>query len=366
MYEFNMIINPSIIKWPGGKKQELKIIQQHLPKDFQNYHEPFVGGGSCYLNIKSNKYFINDKCDDLINIYQSISINDKSFIDMLHQFDIIWQEIEEICSNSNIVISYYNNSIQTYILEKINSSIIIQNATQIEGQIFQNELKKRLNSKLKNVAKLNENKEIQTLDIKNNVEASVKSAYYNYIRYLLNHYKEKLSIPQYSAIYFFIRDMAYSGMFRYCQNGNFNVPYGGIGYNTKRFKSKIEYFKSDFIKQKLQNTEIFCEDFYDFFTKTSPTTNDFIFLDPPYDTEFSTYSQNTFNKTDQERLANFLINKTSAKWMLIIKSTDFINDLYSKNNLQIIEFDKTYQVSFQGRNDRKCTHMLVKNYESNF
>jgi len=360
MYELNMTTNPSIVKWPGGKKQELKIIKQHLPKEFQSYYESFVGGGSCYLNIEAQKYFINDKCDDLINVYKSIG--NSSFNENLRQFDIIWQEIETISNNVQILESYHNNSIQNYVLEQINSNVIIQNAIQIESHIFQKELKKRLNSKLKNVSKLNENKEVENHDITNNIEASIKSAYYNYNRYLLNHYKAKLSVPQYSAIYFFIRDMAYSGMFRYCQNGNFNVPYGGIGYNAKRFEGKIEYFKSDFIKQKLNNTEIFCEDFYDFFKKASPSNNDFIFLDPPYDTEFSTYSQNTFDKSDQERLANFLINETSAKWMLIIKSTDFIKNLYSKNNLQIIEFDKTYQVSFQGRNDKKCTHLLITNY----
>jgi DNA adenine methylase len=356
-----MKTNASIVKWPGGKKQELKIIKEYLPQEFQNYYEPFVGGGSCFLNIEAKKYFINDKCDDLINVYKSI--HDSTFTENLLQFDFAWKEMEVVCNNLEIISEYHSNLIQDYVFEKITSNSFIQNATRIENQIFQKELKKRLNSKLKNVSKLNENKAIENNDIFNNIEASVKSAYYNYNRYLLNHYKAKLSIPQYSAIYFFIRDMAYSGMFRYCKNGNFNVPYGGIGYNAKKFESKITYFASDFIRQKFENTEIFSEDFYDFARKTNPSKEDFIFLDPPYDTEFSTYSQNIFDKTDQERLANFLINETSAKWMLIIKSTDFVNSLYFKNNLQIIEFDKTYQVSFQGRNDRKCTHLLITNYE---
>ena len=51
-----MKTNASIVKWQGGKKQELKIIKEYLPKEFQNYYEPFVGGGSCFLNIEAKKY----------------------------------------------------------------------------------------------------------------------------------------------------------------------------------------------------------------------------------------------------------------------------------------------------------------------
>ena len=354
-------IMQSILKWPGGKKQELKIIKKHLPENFQNYYEPFVGGGSCYLNIDANKSFINDKCDDLINVYKSI--NDKEFLDLLYKFDEIWSSIETVCSDKNIILNYHNHTIADYVIKQVSAITLLNQLTNVENDIFQKELRKRLNAKLQNISKLNQNKEIQDSDISNNVEASIKSAFYNYNRHLLNHYKSELSIPHYSAIYYFIRDMAYSGMFRYCQNGHFNVPYGGIGYNAKIFAHKIKYLQSHFMATKIQDTEIFCEDFYDFFQKVIPSKDDFIFLDPPYDTEFSTYSQNTFDKTDQERLANYLINETSAKWMLIIKSTDFITNLYSKNNLQIIAFDKTYQVSFQNRNNKNCVHLLIANYE---
>ena len=351
----------SIVKWPGGKKQEIRIIKKYLPECFQNYYEPFVGGGSCYLNINADKYFINDKCDDLINIYETI--NNKEFIDLLHKFDKVWEFIEEICNDSNIIVNYHNNTIIDYIFRQINSINLLNKLTNLDSSIFLKELEKRLNSKLTHISKLNHDKEVQDIDVINNIEASIKSAFYNYNRYLLNHYESKLSTPHYSAIYYFIRDMSYSGMFRYCRNGNFNVPYGGIGYNGKKFANKIEYFKSTFIKNKFDNTSISCKDFYKFFQDTQPSKDDFIFLDPPYDTEFSTYSQNTFDKSDQERLANYLTNETTSKWMLVIKNTDFIQNLYSKNNLQIIEFDKTYQVSFQNRNNRKCVHLLIKNYE---
>jgi len=105
-------------------------------------------------------------------------------------------------------------------------------------------------------------------------------------------------------------------------------------------------------------------DFEDFFTKYEPKKDDFIFLDPPYDSEFSTYAQNEFTKKDdQSRLANYLINECKAKWMIVIKNTDFIFELYNKKDINISIFDKKYMVSFQNRNDKNAKHLLIRNYK---
>ena len=89
---------------------------------------------------------------------------------------------------------------------------------------------------------------------------------------------------------------------------------------------------------------------------------DFMFLDPPYDTEFSTYAKNNFDKEDQIRLANYLYT-TKAKFMLIIKNTDFIFDLYKDKGFYIKSFDKRYLVSFMNRNDKEVEHLLITNYD---
>lgn len=47
--------------------------------------------------------------------------------------------------------------------------------------------------------------------------------------------------------------------------------------------------------------------------------------------------------------------------MLIIKKTDFIDDLYNKFN--IYEYDKNYLVSFKNRNNKDVKHLLITNYE---
>ena len=164
------------------------------------------------------------------------------------------------------------------------------------------------------------------------------------------------------ALFYFIRNYCYSGMFRYNDNGEFNVPYGGIAYNAKYLLKKLQYYRSAELIKHFNNTHIYNLDFEQFLRTHNPTENDFIFLDPPYDSEFSTYAQNEFTQADQTRLANYMINECRAKWMLVIKNTDFIYNLYNKDGINIHMFDKEYLVSFMNRNNKKVTHLLITNY----
>jgi DNA adenine methylase len=200
-------------------------------------------------------------------------------------------------------------------------------------------------------------------DIIDNIETALKSSFYMHFRYIYNNiakYKIKINIQ--SVIFLFIRNFAYSGMFRYNSDGHFNVPYGGIGYNRKNYQKKVDYLKSQKLLNLLNRTTIGNLDFEDFLKKYVPRKNDFIFLDPPYDSEFSTYSQNEFTKDDHTRLANYLINRCKGKWMLVIKKTNLIKKLYFNSKLNITVFDKAYLVSFMNRNNKNTKHLLITNY----
>jgi DNA adenine methylase len=95
--------------------------------------------------------------------------------------------------------------------------------------------------------------------------------------------------------------------------------------------------------------------------KINLQSSDFIFLDPPYDSEFSEYDQSAFTQLDQQRLASFLI-KAKAKWMVVIKETDFIRKIYTHPKVKILAFDKSYTYNVRGRNDRAVTHLIITNY----
>ena len=169
-----------------------------------------------------------------------------------------------------------------------------------------------------------------------------------------------------TALFVFLRNYAYSGMFRYNDKGEFNVPYGGISYNHKLMQTKVDYYHSPKLLEHFAKTTIENLDFLDFFRKHVPTEKDFVFLDPPYDTEFSTYAQNEFTQADQKRLADYLCEECKAKWQLVIKYTPFIYSLYDRKGIIIQKFDKKYLVSFMNRNDKDVEHLIITNYKDKF
>lgn len=57
------------IKWVGGKGQLLKQLEALMPKQYNNYFEPFVGGGAVFFEISPKKSHINDINKTLIATY---------------------------------------------------------------------------------------------------------------------------------------------------------------------------------------------------------------------------------------------------------------------------------------------------------
>lgn len=366
-----------IIKWAGGKEKELKYIVPNLPSKIENYYEPFVGGGAVYTALKAEKYFINDRSSELINLYQNISGKNRTyFFDATDEIIRNWNLLATIIeNNSDLWIDTYKKYARNIIgeakLKKILPELISAYSKQLKEMFLWNsdnfikEIKTNLVRKIKRMEELEKIKQpLSNEDILDNMEAALKSAFYIHFRHIYNN-AEKYEIDSVykSVLFLFIRNYAYSGMFRYNSKGDFNVPYGGIAYNKSDFSKKADYLRSKELKNLLNNTAIHNLDFEDFLKTYNPVENDFIFLDPPYDSEFSTYAKNEFTKSDQVRLADYLIKNCKAKWMMIIKNTNFISGLYGNKGLNIRFFDKTYLVSFMNRNNKKVEHLLITNYE---
>jgi len=72
-----------IIKWVGGKRQLLNTIQQHFPQHYNNYFEPFVGGGAVVFGIAPGNATINDYNAELINLYQVVRDHPRELIEEL-------------------------------------------------------------------------------------------------------------------------------------------------------------------------------------------------------------------------------------------------------------------------------------------
>lgn len=366
-----------LLKWPGGKDKELKYILPNIPS-FKRYFEPFVGGGSVFMAMKAKEYFINDFSTELISLYNYIASSNENFFWYAELMDKSWENCVKFFNSNHVLIEKYiefrEEKISKEELKRFVNEFCISKKDDIFAilgkeiaslpSVIMKEMETNLFRKMTRMRELELKKHLlPEKDLNDNIETAIKSAVYMNYRYLYNNNNIADSAPTlHCALFFFMRNYAYSGMFRYSSKGDFNVPYGGIAYNSKLMAKKLSYYRSKPLLNHFADTKIYNLDFEEFLRTTKPSEDDFVFLDPPYDSEFSTYAQNAFTKADQERLANYMINECRAKWMMIIKNTDFIYGLYNKEGINIRMFNKEYLVSFMNRNDKKVTHLLITNY----
>jgi DNA adenine methylase len=70
------------LKWAGGKGQLLRRLSPLIPTEFNDYFEPFLGGGAVFFylinqNLIQKKAYLSDINADLINVYKCLQINPK-------------------------------------------------------------------------------------------------------------------------------------------------------------------------------------------------------------------------------------------------------------------------------------------------
>ncbi len=350
----------TIIKWTGGKTQEIKDFINYTPKQYERYIEPFAGGLAFYFYLENKNSIINDINFELISLYKILN-NEKSRNKLIEELNIINKQrmyLNEFCEkNIENLIDIFNNNLMFF----NDLECFLK-----DEKTFQNLIQASIKDKIKRIKAIEKKSNIKfnTNEIKNHIITALQSSLYFYTRKIYNDglINEK-ELVYYIANWYYVREFCYASMFRFSKSGKFNVPYGGIGYNSKDFGNKINYLKDDKLIKLLETTEINNLDFevlfkkYNFFNK-----NDFIFLDPPYDSEFSQYNkENDFDKKEQIRLRDNLL-KVKCKFMVVIKETDFIYDLY-KDNFFINKFDKKYLTNMNNRNNKDCQHLIITNYE---
>jgi len=258
-----------LIKWSGGKSDEIKLFEKYIPNDYDTYLEPFIGGGSLYFYCNPNKSVINDIHPELIDLYKCIQQGQGN-------------EIYEFMKNTP-------NDEETYY--KIRDTMIINNE----------------------------------LD-------NAKRFYYQ-------------------------RKTCFRGMLRYNKYGKFNIPFGK--YKTINYDDLLN---KDY-ETLLQRTEICNKDFtYIFENDIYNNENNFMFLDPPYDSEFTDYGYCSFGKDEHRKLAECFKN-TKIKCLMIIGKTKYIEELYQ--NYIVDEYDKKYRFKLYDKRigdeiDNK--HLVIKNY----
>ena len=84
MNKIEILTKPKpFLKWAGGKTQLLSVLRQYVPKNYNKYIEPFIGGGAMFFDLCPNKAIISDSNEDLIITYLEIKNNVFELIDNL-------------------------------------------------------------------------------------------------------------------------------------------------------------------------------------------------------------------------------------------------------------------------------------------
>lgn len=84
------------VKWAGGKRQLLTQIKERMPEKYNNYFEPFVGGGAVTFALLPENALINDINKALINAYRQICNAPEVFLKAIKKLDNeMWEDGKE-------------------------------------------------------------------------------------------------------------------------------------------------------------------------------------------------------------------------------------------------------------------------------
>ncbi len=109
------------LKWAGGKTQILDEIKKRLPKSFNNYYEPFIGGGAVLFYLQPENAYINDINKQLVNTYKQLKKNAKKVVSIIKELD------STECSRELYYIfrDKFNNKIEEDIFDEETAALFI-------------------------------------------------------------------------------------------------------------------------------------------------------------------------------------------------------------------------------------------------
>lgn len=266
LFNYNPPLKP-LVKWSGGKGNEIQNFYHHYPSDFKLYIEPFVGGGAVFFNLNFKRNVIADVHEGLINFYQQIK--EGNGLEIYNR--IIKLGLDED--------TYY------YVRDR--------------------------------------------MDIIDPIDKAVR--------------------------FYYLRKTAFRGMLRYNKKGKFNIPWGrykSVNYNALR---------NPWYTELLKRTDIRLSSFEEIFDEFD-NENNFVFLDPPYDSKFTDYGYCKFGLEFQKKLAD-LFKGSKNKCLMVIGDSELIRELYEGYIVEV--YDKKYMFKIHsGRVDDKIDnkHLIIRNY----
>lgn len=160
----------------------------------------------------------------------------------------------------------------------------------------------------------------------------------------------------------YLNKACFNGLYRVNSRNEFNVPFGK--------KEKINTYEGGnliTISNYLTMNDIRIEnvDFEE--SVKSAGKGDFVYFDPPYDSEtttFNSYTETGFGKEEQRRLARVFkeLDKRGVYVMLSNHNTSLVNELYKDYNIYVIKAKRN--INSNGKKRGKVEEVIITNYKN--
>ena len=139
-----------------------------------------------------------------------------------------------------------------------------------------------------------------------------------------------------AELFYYLNRTCFNGLCRFNKGGGFNVPFGT--YKRINYASDFSEHASTFRKWKFTNVDV---------EKVAMKAGDFVYADPPYDVEFTTYSSGGFSWNDQRRPAKMLADHPGPV-VISNQATPRIVELYRDLGFELSYLEGPRRISCTG------------------
>jgi DNA adenine methylase len=139
-----------------------------------------------------------------------------------------------------------------------------------------------------------------------------------------------------AEIFYYLNRTCYNGLCRFNRKGEFNVPFGSyrrINYMRDFYPYQAALERWDFSAGDFETIDL--------------QPDDFVYADPPYDVEFTSYSQQGFDWADQVRLARWLARHRGPA-VLSNQATKRVVELYQGLGFELRILEAPRRISCNG------------------
>lgn len=233
-------VKRSPLFYVGDKYKLISEIKTHFPQRINKFVEPFVGGGSVFMNVEANEYILNDIDANVIKLHKYLTQQAKDV-------DVFFKNIWTVIQNYGLSCSYLYDTVPFEIKQSFPKTYF---------------------------AKYNNERYVQLKSDYNKSDRTDMA-----ILYLL-------------LIYGFNR------MLRFNSKGDFNLPVGNVDLNANTVNALNSYFK-EVGKKKPHWSNL---DFRVFLPQLQLSELDLVYLDPPYLITYSEYNKLWNDETERDLL----------------------------------------------------------------